>query len=164
MFIFLCTSDSFEASTAELSMKRRSCTISTVILVLNFGRRRLIRLQSVRKRKSMKTIISRNGSLNMAANIMLNRAGARTQPCSTPFVIGKGLECSPLSCTLVLNGFVEFVNFSGHPNVDMISHRPSRLTVSKALARTKRWCRDQHATHGTSPGATWQQKPCPQPL
>ena len=73
----------------------------------------------------------------MAANTMLERVGARTQPCFTLFVTGNESEVSPLSRTVALmpscNWRTSAVNFLGQPNLSIICHSPSLQTVSNAL-------------------------------
>ena len=76
----------------------------------------------------------------MAATTMLKRAGARTQPCFTPFVTENESEVSPLSRTVALmpscNWRTSVVNFLGQPNFSIICHSPSLQTVSKALVKS----------------------------
>ena len=75
----------------------------------------------------------------MAANTMLKRVGATTQPCFTPFVTGNESEVSPLSRTVALiptcNWRTRAVNFLGQPNFSIICHRPSLQTVLNALVK-----------------------------
>ena len=71
--------------------------------------------------------------VSMAENTMLNSVGASTQPCFTSLVTAKSLDMSPLSNT----GPHEIdVDLDGQPNLVLIFHRPSLLTVSKALVRS----------------------------
>ena len=83
---------------------------------------------------------SLKASVSMAENMRLNRVGARTQPCFTPFETGNGSEVSPLSWTLASMPLCSCrtmaMNFLGHPYFAMIPQRPSLLTVSKALVRS----------------------------
>ena len=61
---------------------------------------RLNSLPPVRYRMSKPELASRKASVSIAENIMLNSVGARTQPCFTPFVTGKGVEDSLSSRSL----------------------------------------------------------------
>ena len=70
---------------------------------------------------------------------MLNRVGASTQPCFTPFVTGKGVDYSPLSrtwaCMPSWDWRTSMMNLSGHPNLFMME-RPFWLMVSNAFVRS----------------------------
>ena len=67
----------------------------------------------------------------MAANTMLKRVGARTQPCFTPFVTGNESEVSPLSRTVALmpssNWRTSAVYVLGQP--DFTGHNLSESTA-----------------------------------
>ena len=84
--------------------------------------------------------LSCEASRSMAADTMLKRVGARTQPCFPPFVTGNESEVSPLSRTVALipscNWRTSAVNFLGQPNVFIICHSPSLQTVSNALVKS----------------------------
>ncbi len=70
---------------------------------------------------------------------MLNRVRAKTQPCFMPFSTGKESENAPLSwalaCMLPWDPQTMLINFFGQPNFDIISHKPSQLTLSKSFVR-----------------------------
>ena len=76
----------------------------------------------------------------MAANTMLKRLEARTQPCFTPFVTRNESEVPPLSGTVALvpscNWRTSAVHYLGQPNFSIISHSPSLLTVSNTLVKS----------------------------
>ena len=76
---------------------------------------------------------------SIAENMTLNRVGASTQPCFTLLETGNGAEVSPLSCSLASmpswNWRIMAKNFVGQLYFAIILHRPSLLTVSKALVR-----------------------------
>ena len=96
-----CISSALPVFKAQSSAKRKSLSLSTWTFVLACSLLRLNSLPSVRYRMSKPGLASRKASVCIAENIMLNSVGARTQPCFTPFVTGKGVEDS-LSSELVL--------------------------------------------------------------
>ena len=95
-------------------------------------------------------------SVNMAENIILKRAGASTQPCLTPLLTRIGSGDSPSSCTQTCipswNESTRAINLCGQPNCAIIFHKPSLLTVSKALVMSTKLCRNRDAALGISPG------------
>ena len=84
---------------AKSSAKRKSLSLSTWTFVLACSLLRLNSLPSVRYWMSKPGLASRKASVCIAENIMLNSVGARTQPCFTLFVTGKGVEDSLSSGT-----------------------------------------------------------------
>ena len=79
--------------------------------------------------------------VNMGENIILKSQGASAQPYFTPLVTGKAQEHCPLFRTWTnmpsWNWHTILMNFSGQPNFDIIFHKLSQRTVSKALVRSK---------------------------
>ena len=92
---------------------------------------------------------SLDASVSIAENIKLNSVGARTQPCVTPLETGKDSDGSPSSrtraCMPSLNWRTMVMNLWGQPNLLMIFHNPSLLTVSKALVRSTKVVRGHSA-------------------
>ena len=76
----------------------------------------------------------------MAANTMLKRVEARTQPCFTPYVTENESDVSPLSSTEALmpscNWRTSAMNVLGQPNFSIICHSPYLQTVSNALVKS----------------------------
>ena len=91
----------------------------------------------------------------MVANTMLDRVGARTQPCFTPFVTGNESDVSPLSRTEALvpscNWRTNAMNFMGQPNLSIICHRPSLQTLSNALVKSINVMKRSSYCFGISP-------------
>ena len=90
---------------------------------------------------------------SISANKRLKRVGARTQPCFTPFVTGKGSDTTPSWITLAIieswNERTIPMKLGGQPSLAKMDHRPDRLTVSKALVRSmnsmyRSWCCSTH--------------------
>ena len=78
--------------------------------------------------------------LSIILKKMLNRVGARTQPCFTPLAIGKGSERSLFNLTWrywsSCSWMTTLRNFGGQPRRSMISQSPFLVTVSNALVRS----------------------------
>ena len=135
-----CISVSEVVLSPQSSANRRSFMESVETLVFAWSLLRLKTDPSILYLIPIPTLASLKASVNIAENMRLNRVGAKTQPCFTPFVTAKGAEASPLSCTLAIipswNWRVMVMNFLGQPYFSMILQRPSLLTVSKALVRS----------------------------
>ena len=84
------------------------------------------------------------GIISMAENIMLERVGASTQLCLTPFVTRIGSADSPSSCMWTCipswNEQTKAMNLSGQPKFANIFHKHSLLTVSKAFGKVEKSC------------------------
>ena len=78
--------------------------------------------------------------LSIILKKILNRVGARMQPCFTPLAIGKGSERSLFNLTWLCWSSCSWMTilriFGGQPRRYMISQRPFLLTVSNALVRS----------------------------
>ena len=75
-----------------------------------------------------------NASMSNHENIMLNRVGARSQPCLTPLVTGKGSDSSPLSRTLaIISSWNCLAMETKLSKLLHILHRPTLLTMLNAL-------------------------------
>ena len=102
----------------------------------------------------------------MAANTMLKRDGARTQPFFTPFVTGNESYVSPLSRTEALmpscNWGTSAMNFLGQPNFSIICHSPFLQTVSNALVKSINVTKGRHTALGISPAVGRQRRSCQQ--
>ena len=70
----------------------------------------------------------------------LNRTGANTQPCLTPFEMSKGVEVSPSqSMEPDISSWkrrMRFINLLGQPSFERMIHSASLLTVSNAFVRS----------------------------
>ena len=114
--------------------------MATFTFVFALSRLRLNTPPSVLYFSWMPSSLSCEASRSMAADTMLKRVGARTQPCFPPFVTGNESEVSPLSRTVALipscNWRTSAVNFIGQPNFFIICHSSSLQTVSNALVKS----------------------------
>jgi len=75
-----------------------------------------------------------------SANMILNRAGASTQPCFTPFDTLNVSEKEPWSRTHAsmpsYSDLTTLTNFSGYRSFFNTCQKPSRFTVSNAFVRS----------------------------
>ena len=78
--------------------------------------------------------------LSIMLGKMLNKFGAKTQPCFTPLTMGKGLERLLFNltwpCCSSCNWMIRLRNFGGQPKRFMISQKPFLLTVLNALIKS----------------------------
>ena len=125
---------------AQSSAKRSSLSLATFTFVFALSRLRLNTPPSGLYFSWMPSSLSCEASRSIAADTMLKRVGARTQPCFPPCVTGNESEVSPLSRTVALipscNWRTSAVNFLGQPNFFIICHSPSLQTVSNALVKS----------------------------
>ena len=139
-FTHCCISASVLLLREQSSANRSSLSVATFTCVFALSRLRLNTPQSVLHFSWMPSSLSCEASWSMAANTKLNRVGARTQPCFTPFVTGNESEVSPLSRTMALipscNWRTSTVCFLGQPDFSIISHSPFLQTVSNALVKS----------------------------
>ena len=79
-------------------------------------------------------------SLNITEKYIPKRVGARTQPCFTPFTMGKGPDIIPstwaVPCIFSCNHFIRSSKIGGHPTFLRILKSASRFTLSKAFVRS----------------------------
>lgn len=72
----------------------------------------------------------------------LKSVGTMAHSCLTPFETGKGsdMEAFTTVCTNIPSGknLLILTHFGGQPSSSNMAHKPSRLTVSKALVRSKK--------------------------
>ena len=144
-----CISCSLLAFSAQSSAKTRSLITVSLTLLTAWRRRGLNSFPSHLYLIGMPGEVSLKASIRIAENNRLNSVGARTQPCFTPFFTGNGSEAFPSSSTRAMipswNCLTIFTSLSGQPNLDMIFHNPSLLTVSNAFVRStnvmyRSWC------------------------
>ena len=85
---------------------------------------------------------------------MLNRVGARTQPCLTPLVTGNGWEHSPMSSTLTLmpswNSWTIAMNLGGIRTWPWPSTAPHGRQCQTLWLGPRRWWTVRHSSPDTS--------------
>ena len=137
----VCRSSSEWAARAQSSAKRKSRMSASRTFVSAFRRRRSRRRPSVLYLMVMPASVWDSAAESITANSRLKSVGARTHPCFTPLVTGKGSDASPFSITLAImpswKDCMALTNFGGQPSLDRMTQRPGLLTVSKALVRSR---------------------------
>ena len=105
------------------------------VLLWAWRRRRLKRLPCRRYLTYTPSSSSKSAvaCLSIMVKKMLKRVGARTQPCFTPFEMGKGSDRSPLSLTWPRWFSCSWIticrNLGGQPSRSRMSHSPVLLTM-----------------------------------
>ncbi len=139
--VIRCIAASVWAKRTASSAHSSSRISSSMVFVWACRRLRLNTLPSRWKRMYMQSALSRSSVVcwSIILNKMVNSVGARTQPCFTPFTIGKGCERLLLCLTPSWPSWSWMIivrNFSWQPSFSRIFQSPCLLTVSNAFVRS----------------------------